>query len=1026
MSSCYSSSSFGSELKPSGLRPSATILSCSSSSSPPSSPSWPSTPSPKSSLYLAVKVRTLINAFRKRARPRSHSARKKLSDSAFCRDIEREAYREIDQYLGRKHRRHREGVKKGGRVRIVDSRSDAIGACERVDTKEPLTIINNAVVDRSISLTALASDDRSFLSRNAEIHLKRLSFKELQQLLIISRDLTALLRRAATSCAGAPAPQPQTTKPIFDLAYLANLEHLLLCLQQQLLRQLIHRCIELVRDHILECQKVHSRLCKDWFFEYPDARHPLSTTWPWAIKPSLAVLWGVCWMFIDPYYWNKEGNLVIRQGNREILIPHEQLDQFHSELDSARQITSQSLTRTAAASSNSLAPTAQGSIRNTANNNNNRTRIHSQMLTAGGAPRVIYPQSRLTRTSGIFRPMPAATSRSPKAVRMAAAQPHTSSLQPSLDRSAQRTSAYGGGESSNPFCLSSYGVDVEAAAQNQAAGSLLGLASNTTNTPAPYSAPPSAGARADLSVAGSWLPQEANFHQADPTTAYNNAYLHDQQAAAVYSEWQQSNHTIHATPLYPQPQNRGSLALDTGLPPSRPRSTSQVTPTITLSIPQQPYTPDSQAQPQDSHTTSATSNYAPNGFESVSFIDQNTFSFDQRSFPNNRFTMAEVSVAPQVGQIASPISDHPSLSRPISPSQNVQNVHMEEQMVRKRSFSEMSQGPPQPQQQQQQQQLPPPQMQMQPQPQPVEQHQSPQPPSYENSPGGGMEDVQGHKVQRNIKRGDPPQAHDGKYYCNFAPECTGQYFDRKCEWSKHMDKHDRPYRCPQPQCAKLQGFTYSGGLLRHEREVHGKHGGPKEQLRCTVAECKRHTGKGFTRKENLNEHLRRVHGITAPDAASQQQQHASQQQLRQIAADAAPGADLMETPASRYSEAGDMDDLNAATPAYPEIANKRRRLEAGLSPRSGSDDLEMELQRLKQDNLEKDERIRRMEENDAHREARMKSLEDTLASLTAHGLQRVPEQANMAPNMQVGNQMAGNIGQYPEFNGSVMDNKPVD
>lgn len=77
--------------------------------------------------------------------------------------------------------------------------------------------------------------------------------------------------------------------------------------------------------------------------------------------------------------------------------------------------------------------------------------------------------------------------------------------------------------------------------------------------------------------------------------------------------------------------------------------------------------------------------------------------------------------------------------------------------------------------------------------------------------------------------------------------------------SKHMDKHDRPYRCPHQSCGKLQGFTYSGGLLRHEREVHGKHGGPKAQLMCPRSGCKRNTGKGFTRKENLNEHLRRVH-----------------------------------------------------------------------------------------------------------------------------------------------------------------------
>lgn len=66
-------------------------------------------------------------------------------------------------------------------------------------------------------------------------------------------------------------------------------------------------------------------------------------------------------------------------------------------------------------------------------------------------------------------------------------------------------------------------------------------------------------------------------------------------------------------------------------------------------------------------------------------------------------------------------------------------------------------------------------------------------------------------------------------------------------------------------CAKLQGFTYSGGLLRHEREVHNKHGGPKEKLQCPFEDCKRHEGNGFTRRENLNEHIRRVHEKTKGD-----------------------------------------------------------------------------------------------------------------------------------------------------------------
>ena len=118
-----------------------------------------------------------------------------------------------------------------------------------------------------------------------------------------------------------------------------------------------------------------------------------------------------------------------------------------------------------------------------------------------------------------------------------------------------------------------------------------------------------------------------------------------------------------------------------------------------------------------------------------------------------------------------------------------------------------------------------------------------------------------------------------------------------------------------------------------------------------------------------------------------------------------------DTSASRFSDTGDVDEFSTATTAYPDLANKRRRLDMGGSPRSGPDDLELELQRLKADNREKDERIRRMEENDAAREARMKSLEDKLAQLTQMTpqplQQRIPEQANM--------------GSYPDFNGSAAE-----
>lgn len=127
--------------------------------------------------------------------------------------------------------------------------------------------------------------------------------------------------------------------------------------------------------------------------------------------------------------------------------------------------------------------------------------------------------------------------------------------------------------------------------------------------------------------------------------------------------------------------------------------------------------------------------------------------------------------------------------------------------------------------------------------------------------------------------------------------------------SKHMDKHDRPYRCEAVGCEKQPGFTYSGGLLRHEREVHGKHGGPKNPLNCPHPNCKRHSGKGFSRLENLNEHLRRVH---TPNAAEPEN-----------------GDD-------------DADDSNTASASHAVAGGKRK----------ADDDMRDEVKRLQMENME--------------------------------------------------------------------------
>lgn len=224
-----------------------------------------------------------------------------------------------------------------------------------------------------------------------------------------------------------------------------------------------------------------------------------------------------------------------------------------------------------------------------------------------------------------------------------------------------------------------------------------------------------------------------------------------------------------------------------------------------------------------------------------------------------------------------------------------------------------------------------------------------------------------------------------------------------------MDKHDRPYRCSQPQCAQLQGFTYSGGLLRHEREVHGRHGGPKEQLKCTVPECKRHQGKGFTRKEGLDEHLRRAHGITASDASHPP---VSKQQLAETGPSAAsidmescreylswiggdrggepdPGGSTTHGAIEPFLGAHDtmmasMSAQNHEAFGTPNSAiaiaqtNKRRRIAARMD-------------KATPEGPAKDEAPRKMDNNSGLHEPRLGNREDTLAQLPFENMEQKSE-----------------------------------
>ncbi|KAK7537906.1 hypothetical protein IWX46DRAFT_244995 [Phyllosticta citricarpa] len=203
---------------------------------------------------------------------------------------------------------------------------------------------------------------------------------------------------------------------------------------------------------------------------------------------------------------------------------------------------------------------------------------------------------------------------------------------------------------------------------------------------------------------------------------------------------------------------------------------------------------------------------------------------------------------------------------------------------------------------------------------------------------------------------EPPKNAMGKMICNYSSECAGITFDRKCEWSKHMDKHDRPYVCRHKGCEKLQGFTYSGGLLRHEREVHKMHGGTKKALFCPHQDCKRSMGTGFTRKENLAEHIRRVHRHASGDAAD------SAPAVMAAHEDPSEGA-------SPDAEADPESPFAMSSRPQRRASGKRRRASFTSSFGAGgegggaedTDDLRQEIRRLRRENEEKDQRLKKLE-----------------------------------------------------------------
>lgn len=150
------------------------------------------------------------------------------------------------------------------------------------------------------SFLTVAAQDSLFLKH--DFHLAGAT-KGLDNIYYVLDLTTALLGRLQNLSSSDDVRRATVDVPSGDVKcdkFVANLEHLLRCLKQIALDAIVRHYLDLVEAHILHWHDYwqhRKRIGEGWFNEWPNGQRPLSTTWPWNIKPSLLVLWGVCWMF---------------------------------------------------------------------------------------------------------------------------------------------------------------------------------------------------------------------------------------------------------------------------------------------------------------------------------------------------------------------------------------------------------------------------------------------------------------------------------------------------------------------------------------------------------------------------------------------------------------------------------------------------------------------------------------------------------------------------------------------------------
>ncbi|KXT11791.1 hypothetical protein AC579_9240 [Pseudocercospora musae] len=221
-----------------------TILSLETSPSvilPPILHSSHSTTTSSPAIYVTVRVLQLLASFRRRVklktRARTNEEAAAAQNKEACQDFEKHSFAKINRCSS-----------------IASRRKVTCDGAVTTAVLEPRELPS----DRIARILDVAKSQKRFLAGRSELAVHRHPLRQLAQLLVQVNDLCStqfdtrvhlLAWGHLRICRG-----DEVQEAAVDELALANLVHLLLCLQNQLTTLTIERCIEELLQHVEDCQ----------------------------------------------------------------------------------------------------------------------------------------------------------------------------------------------------------------------------------------------------------------------------------------------------------------------------------------------------------------------------------------------------------------------------------------------------------------------------------------------------------------------------------------------------------------------------------------------------------------------------------------------------------------------------------------------------------------------------------------------------------------------------------------------------